>query len=643
LLAVALGFCLYGFYRRWRRWRLGQPENRRDLLWRRLKDLLVYGPGHKRIMEDKKPGVMHLCLFWGFTLLLAATVVIAIQVQFRLPLFRGAVYLGLKAAANIAGLLVLIGVGLAVWRRWLRPSGRLGGEPVDAAALGLIFLIVVTGYLVQGTRMAAAPDPWGRYALVGYALAPPLRALFSPASLLAGHRVIWWLHAFLSMVFIAWLPYGKLGHVFTAPAAQFLQRHEAAGVPEMIDFTDENAESFGKNSMTDFSWKAFFDADACLRCGRCEGGCPAYLSGKGLNPQRIMRDLRSHIMDLERLDPTAPPPELIGGVIREDDLWACTTCRSCERQCPVFAEHVDKFIDLRRYSVLTTGSFPAEAQLVFRNLENNGNPWGMGRETRGAQLAALNFTVSAAGDCEILYWPGCAGVFDKRARRTTEAVGRLLDAAGVSFAVWSGAGCCGDPARRLGNEYLFQELAAENIAGLNENGARRIVTQCPHCLHVLQEEYPQFGGHYEVVHHSVYLEELRRAGRLRPLAPATGKNVTYHDPCYLCRYRGVGAEPRALLRATGLSMREMPRHWERSLCCGAGGGRMWLEEKAEERVNRLRVEEAAALGTDYLATACPFCLTMLGDGLAALATEKPILLDIAELLLLQTDNSGIQS
>ncbi|WP_206810331.1 heterodisulfide reductase-related iron-sulfur binding cluster [Paradesulfitobacterium ferrireducens] len=654
---IALAIFGYGVYQRIQLWKLGQPENRWQDIGQGIKDVLAYGFGHKRILKDAYPGIMHFAIFWGFVFLFIATAIITLQADFKLPVFQGGVYLFVKFTSNLFGLLALIGIVVAAFRRYVQRPNRLDNKPDDAIMLLLLFVLLFTGFLIEGARMAAKPDPWSSWGFVGQWLASVLQAMFNESQLLAFHRFLWWFHLILAMGFVAYFPYSKLFHIILGPVNQFMRKRGPIGIPEIIDFEDESIETYGKSQLREFSWKTLFNTDVCLRCGRCQDNCPAYLSGKHLSPKRVIQDMRVlmeetgaalkeakkkavAVQGAEEAAAAAESAEewtgraLIGEVIPEDDLWACTTCRSCEQQCPVFIEHVDKTIDMRRNLVLMESRFPSEAQLAFRNMENNGNPWGIGWSTRADFLTGLGVkTYEENPEAEILYWPGCSGAFDARNQKVSAALVKLLQAANVNFAILGNEEkCCGDSARKLGNEYLFYSLATENIEVMKGYGVKKILTQCPHCFNLLKNEYPQFGGEFEVVHHTEYLKELMNSGKLK-LTKGHGKTVTYHDSCYLGRYNEIYEQPRELLKAVGLDIKEMAHTREKSFCCGAGGGRMWLEEHEGERINVMRTDEALALSPDLIGTACPFCLTMINDGIAGKeAGDQVKALDIAEIL-----------
>jgi Fe-S oxidoreductase/nitrate reductase gamma subunit len=654
-LMIALAFFIYGVYQHVKLWKIGQPENRWHDIGQGLQDVFIYSVLQKRILQEKYAGYMHIMVFLGFVFLFFATMIIAIQANLGFNIYKGGLYLFVKFTADLFGLLAIVGVLLAAWRRYIIQPQQLDNKPDDAIVLFLIFMMLITGFLLEGARLAALSRPWTAWEFVGNGVAI-LLAGFTKESLLSLHRFVWWFHMVVVMSFIGYFPYSKLIHVILVPLNHFFRTRGAVGVLKLIDFEDENLESFGKNTLCDFSWKTLFDSDACVRCGRCQNNCPAFLSGKHLNPKQVVQDLKIHMEEIGQslnkplnivsqsgqietaateLTSNLKSRTLIGEVIPEDDLWSCTTCRSCEQQCPVFIEHVDKFIELRRNLVMMENPFPEEAKLTFRNMENNGNPWGIGWATRGDYFKTLGVPMFTENpNAHILYWPGCSGAFDGRNRKVSQALVTLLQAAKVNFAILGQEEkCCGDSARRLGNEYLYYTLATENIEIMNSYNVKKIITQCPHCYNVLKNEYPQLGGKFEVLHHTEFLLQLVKTGRLA-FKHTANESITYHDSCYLGRYNQIYGQPRELIKAVGLKLKEMPRSFEKSFCCGAGGGRMWLEEQAGEQINDLRAKQAAAVQPDLVGTACPFCLTMLTDGIANLNTENKIrIFDIAEILV----------
>ncbi len=507
------------------------------------------------------------------------------------------------------------------------------------------------------------------------------------------------LHIGVMLAFLIIVLYSKHLHIFVAPINVAAKRMPKALGPllpmesggKKIDFEDPGEDDvFGRGKIEDFTWKGMLDFATCTECGRCQSQCPAWNTGKPLSPKLVIMDLRDHLFaKAPYLIGDQPVPEDVdvlalaesnghvpesgfgrvtgsgpeqaarplvgtaetGGVIDPDVLWSCTTCGACVEQCPVDIEHVDHIVDMRRYQVMIESEFPTELGTLFRNLENKGNPWGQNQAARMDWAKGLDFEVPQLSDetlpdeVEYLFWIGCAGAYDDNARRTVRATAELLHRAGVNYVVLGdGETCTGDPARRSGNEFLFQMLAQQNVEVLNtvfdgrQPGRRKIVTTCPHCFNTLGREYPQLDGHYEVVHHTQLLNQLVREGKLVPMAPADGPAVTYHDPCYLGRHNEVYSPPRELIGAAGAALTEMPRHAERSMCCGAGGARMWMEERIGKRVNLDRVDEAIATGTSAIATGCPFCRTMLTDGLTTRESENTAgetseVLDVAQLLL----------
>lgn len=653
VFAVVLVIFFYGFYQRYRLWRIGQPEGRFDKVGNRIKTVILNAFLHARMLRELYPGIMHLLILWGFLVMAVGAGIDFLHANLGLEIAQGPIYLYfLSLGVDMAGLVALIGIILAIIRRYvLRPS-RLDNRMDDAVVLSGIFVMLVTGYVLEGIRINSTGDPWAIWSPIGYLTA---MALGGPAPWQPPvHRILWWAHLALAMGLIGYLPFCKLSHVLISPLNQYFRSLEPKGALAALNLEDEEAESFGIGKLEDFSWKHLFDTGACTRCGRCQDNCPVFLSDKPLSPKKLIQDLKDHLEKkgaaLLRAKVAASGKEsgeeperaiasraLIGDVVTEDEIWSCTTCRSCQEQCPVFVEQIPKVVGLRQNLVLSESRFPAEAQTAFRNMENNGNPWGIGWATRADWASEVRVKTMAEvdGEVEVLFWPGCAGAFDDRNRKVAKAMVKLMEAAGISFAVLgTEEKCCGDSARRLGNEYLFQMLAQENIETMKQYRFAEIVTTCPHCYNTIKNEYPQFGGEFNVVHHSAYLSRLLRDGRLSPRGGVTAKAV-YHDSCYLGRYNEIYVEPRQVLKAAkGLSLVEADRHHGRSFCCGAGGGRMWLEEKLGKRINILRTEQVLLKNPDLIATACPFCLTMLSDGLKDKGIEEGVqVLDLSEILL----------
>jgi len=648
-VAAFIGVFAYGVYRRYAVWRLGRSEDRFSGTGRRLWSVIQQALLQRRIAGEWYPGAMHLLLSWGFILLFLGTLIVMLQADLGVETLYGWFYLWFSLVMDLFGALALLGCLMAIYRRYVIRPERLDNTPDDAITLGLILVSLVTGFVLEALRINAAGDPWAAWSPVGLLVARWLSPVSLEAQALT-HRWLWWFHMAQGIGFCSYVPYSKLFHVFTTTANQFFRSFKAPGALEPLDL--EESETFGVNHASEFTWKQLFDADACTRCGRCQDNCPAHMTQKPLSPKQVNIDLKAHLygdclpaaLKARRAGKKAAEqaedggaalelPPLINSVIGADTLWSCTTCRACEEYCPAFVEHVPRIVDLRRHLVLMEGDFPVEGQKALRNVEKNFNPWGVGWQGRADWAEGLGVKRADEGEtADILLWVGCAGAFDDRNKRVARALVGLLQRAGVDFVTLGvQEKCCGDSARRLGNEYLFQMLAAENVENLKAAGAKRIVTACPHCFNTLKNEYPQFGGEFDVVHHAVFLRELVAAGRLRPAGPVG--SVTLHDSCYLARYNDIVAPPRELLRAIPkMDLREMARHGRKSLCCGAGGGQMWLEEQGE-RINELRAGEALATEAGVIAATCPFCLTMLSDGIKAAGREEDVAVrDIAEIL-----------
>ncbi len=639
LIAAALAvFTRRGLYLL-RLLRKGKPMPRWDRVPARVGRVIVYVFGQVRLLaNDFWPGLMHATIFWGFVILTLGTIEFfgrGVIASFSLPLLSDtAPYLILE---DVFSVLVIAAVGYAMFRRLVTRPRRLNLSAEANVILLLILGLMVTDLVADAGRIALAPAPSDHWQFAGQAVARALAAL-PAAAVTAIFHLAWWLHAVTLLGFLVLLLYSKHLHILTAPLNVFFSPLEPKGQARNVDL--ENSETFGVGSLTELAWKDLFDTYNCTECGRCTSRCPANMSGKELDPKWLILHLRERLFEeapalLGRAGAQAPQTALVGDVIHDNVLWACTTCRWCVDACPVFIEHVPKIVDMRRWLVLTESRFPAELQPAFRNLETNGNPWQMSWETRADWAKDLGVRqMSDVNEAEYLYWVGCYGSFDERNRKVARALVRVLQAAGVDFAILGNEEkCTGEPARRLGHEYLYQTLAQGNIETLKRYKFQTIVTACPHCFNTIRNEYPQFDGHFRVIHHTQLMDELLRAGRLQP-AQRDNERITYHDACNLGRYNDIYDEPRRVLAGvTRGSLVEMKLNRSKGFCCGGGGGRAWMEEHEGRRVNQLRVEQAMEVKPDILASACPFCLTMFEDGVKAKEVGATIKTrDIAELL-----------
>lgn len=632
LLVPTLLIAGYGFYRRILAWRRGQRIDRLDRPLERLKRVWSMAVAQRGVMRDPIAGLLHASLFWGFFTLLIATTVVFVHHDFGVPIMQGSFYLYFQSLfVDLLGLIALvaaIGFGL---RRWRRQPQRLIETNEANGLLVLIIAILASGFLLEGWRIAATDDPWGAWSPVGYVLAEFSGAVATDHSLATAHLWLWWIHLVMVFGLIAWAPYTKLAHVVTATLNVYASNLDApTGKLRTIDF--EQAETFGVGRIDQFTWKDLLDLDACTECGRCSSVCPAQAAGKRLSPAELILDLRAMSRQ------TAEDDELLiqdQQATAAEALWQCTTCAACVDACPVAIEQYTKIVDLRRYLVMEEAQLPRQMQEAVTSLEQRGHPF------RGAQSSRTDWTDGVEAplydevkDPEVLLWVGCGGALVERNQRTTRAVAQLLRRANVRFGILGHQeSCTGDPARRIGNEFLFDTMARQNVETIDGSGATTVVTPCPHCFHSFKNEYPDFGGQWQVYHHTTYLAMLVGQGRLQ-LSESATESLTFHDPCYLGRHNGVTAEPRELLeRVSGKKPIEMPRHGKQSFCCGAGGGMSFVDEPADQRVNLQRAQEALDTGVETVAVACPFCSTMLEDGLGAAGNDRNVQVkDIAELL-----------
>jgi len=648
-MAVATLAMLLGVYWRIRVWRKGQPALRFDRLGDRLGCLITYAIGQVKILNQRYPGVMHFGIFWGFVLLFVGTALATLDSDIWEPLggklLIGPFYLIYELVLDLAGLFFIVALGMAIYRRYVQRPARLGSTLLFGGfkfTLTILLLLNVTGFLVEGMRLAVVQPEWGPWSLVGWGMGQLILAsAMDEIAIRSVHLSLWVLHFALVAVFIATLPYSTLFHLFTAPLNVFTSSFRRAG--ELATIEDiETVEVLGAGQLSDFTWPQLLDFDACTECGRCQVVCPAYLAGTSLNPKRLILDLRDYMTDSvgvllangngHQIDGL----QMVGDIITHDTLWSCTTCRACVYECPVLIEHVDTIVDMRRYLALTTGDIPSTGALSLQNLNRTGNPWGQPPTARAEWAQGLNVPLMAEmGEVDVLWWVGCAGSYDERNQKISKALVKIFNAAGVDYAILGQEETCnGDPARRLGDEYTFQMMAKQNIETLKGYKFQRIVTACPHCFNTLLSEYPDFGGGWEVVHHSQFIHELIGTGRVK-LSQPLSKTVTFHDSCYLGRYNSMYDVPRDVVTAIpGINLVEMSRSREKGLCCGGGGGGMWLEVHGERRIQEIRLEEAEATSSAVIASACPFCMLMFDLGGKTLEfDQKGIQLkDIAELV-----------
>jgi len=636
LLAAACAFFLWSCYRRFSLVTVGGAEDRLSAKAGRFKGMILYAFLQKKVVS-RPFGINHLFLFWSFLVLALANLDFllgGVLPAAPLSLLPEALYHPLTTAFDIASLCALVAVCLAALRRVIAPPYQ-GARTAEAfAILSLIAALMLAYFGLHAAQIALGVEP-GAAMPVSSALANLLSgAPGLPLSALGSF--CWWLHAALLLGFLNFLPYSKHMHILAAIPNCYFRGMEQPVLPPREEFSTEKA--YGAGSLERFSWKDLFDSLACTECGRCEKGCPAAVTGKPLSPRRLIHDLKMNLFangpKLKRGEVAGAP--LIGaepGNVSPEAIWSCTTCGACLASCPVFIEQQPKLTKLRRHLVQMEADFPEELLNLFENMEQRSNPWGIAPGERAKWGSALGVKKFEAGRTEYLFYVGCAGSFDSRAKQVTLAMAKLLDKAGLSWGILGKEEkCCGESLRKLGNEYLFEQAARENVALFQEKGVRKVITHCPHCFTTLKNDYRQYGLELEVIPHAELLETLLAQGKLRLEGTSSAGKVVFHDSCYLGRHNGVYEAPRSVIaRATGAQPAEMARNRENSFCCGAGGGRMWLEEHAGERINLNRVDEALAVSPDTICVSCPFCMTMMEDGLKERGSQSRVR-DLAELV-----------
>jgi Fe-S oxidoreductase/nitrate reductase gamma subunit len=634
LSVAAVAAMAQGFRNLFMVWKQGRPLDRFDRRETRIARLLSETLTQRRVLRVPDGGVFHAGLFWGFTAMFAGTLLVMLQADLLTPLFHvnmlsGLFYRLFSLVLDLAGITAIITLGGLFVRRFLiRPEG-LETKQEDLLVHALLFAILVTGFLIEGSRMA-----------VTEVRDNPGLALWSPGGLLSArlfgsmgaetvselHKGLWWFHLLLALGFIVVIPRTRLRHLFTTSGNSYLAPVEGQGEAATIDLEDDGLDRFGATLVSDLTWKDLFDADACTACKRCQDRCPAWVTGKPLSPMKVVRQIGRTAVE-------SPSISLSDAVTREA-IWACTTCGACQDICPADIEHVVKIVEMRRSLTLMNGEFAgAEVRRATESIEVGGNPFGMAPSSRGAWAEGLPVTVMADDSkVDILYFAGCYASFDPRNRKVAESFVRICAAAGIRVGILGDEErCCGEPVRQMGNEYLYQATARENIAAIGKYGVKSIVTACPHCFTTLGRGYRDLGLEVPVEHHATFIARLVQRGRLK-LAPEPF-GFTWHDSCYLGRHNGIYSEPRSLLKAAGGKLAEMDLSGPDSFCCGAGGGRILAEERTGRRINAERIRMAMETGAGTLVSACPFCLSMFEEGIAA-GGPKPAMkaFDLAEIL-----------
>ncbi|HKI77293.1 MAG TPA: (Fe-S)-binding protein [Ignavibacteriaceae bacterium] len=631
-----------------------KKDDRFDKIGERLKRVWNIAFAQTKLLRDPVPGILHLLIFWGFILFLFAVIEAIMQgfySSFSLS-FLGPFYSAITVIQDVFSVLVILSCLYALYRRFFMNIPRLKVDKhamLDAVVILVLIMLVCISMLGENISHIAENN----FVLGSFEVRPvsfPLSKLIYESNFSGNahffFEFFWWMHIVVVMVFMNLLPYSKHLHVITSiPNTFFANLDPIRNTLKPLDLEDENAEVFGAADIEHLSWKQIMDGYSCTECGRCTSVCPAATVGKSLSPRKIIVDIRKRTKDKAHLlanGVTESPvfeKTLVHDYISDTELWQCTTCMACVQECPVMIEHVDSIVDMRRDLVLTEAQMPSNLNNVFKSIETNFTPWAFNQADRAEWAEGMNIkTLAEDKDGDVLFWVGCAGSFDARYKKVTQSFAKLMQKANIDFRILgTEEKCNGDTARRLGNEYLAQMMMMDNVETLNNYGVQKIVTACPHCFHSLKNEYKQFGGNFEVKHHSEFINEMLDSGKieLKEDKKESKEKLTYHDSCYLGRYNSVYDQPRnSLNKISDLELIEMDRNKSKGFCCGAGGGRMFLEDEEGGRINEERTQEALGTGADTIASACPFCMTMLTDGVKHFdKSEEVNVKDIAEIVL----------
>jgi Fe-S oxidoreductase/nitrate reductase gamma subunit len=605
----------------------------------RIGDFFVHAIGQVRILKKAYPGIMHFLIFWGVTIQVIGTIINILNMLLFFPWVitfpRASAYLYYELIMDIAGMMIIVGVLMALFRRLVLRPKYLESRWDDYYALIMLLLIPLLGFFTEATRLLAANPPWAAWDVFGNIMAGHLADLgMTPLAATHIHDILFWTHAAVALILVASLPFTKMRHLVYTPLNVIFHPHRKTGELDKIENIDET-EVLGVGKVSEFTSQQLLSFDACLNCGRCEEACPSNISGMDYSPRTLVQTLRKTMVESLQTQTGKASQELFAGAFTDIYPWQCTTCGACILRCPAFINPVDEIVDMRRFQALTTGKVPKSVADSLRNIERQGNPWGIPAQDRLNWSDGLNLRELAPGDeTDVLYFVGCASAFDDRNKKVARSFVHLLQKANVDFGVLGfDETCCGETARRMGNEYLFQVFAEQNLEAMGKIKFKRIVTQCPHCFNTLKNEYPQFGSTYKVQHYTEFLTELSLANGISPNGNGLKGRLTYHDSCYLGRYNQIYEAPRELLKSVKLDPVELPRQGENSFCCGGGGGQMWLETDPNTRINHRRLSDALQVKADVVATACPYCLIMFDDAIRSKGLGEQIkVMDIAELM-----------